>query len=505
MSDPTRDPETPHDPELRAHLMAADPPEHGDDFWAALDDRLEVVAALRAVETPEHGERFWASFDARLRAEPSPLEDTAELTTVRATVRATVFEDHAPVLPLVRPRQLFTPRRLERLLQVSAVAASVAVLAGALAWWGTRDHNDSTALGARGTVTSTTVPGPPTTAVAAPLNPGSHVENVQPVPVRGSVPVGASPDGKFLYVAAPAPSNERCSFGSASNPLSTAAMWLYAQPVDGSTSHRILTDRSFADPKMTQGPSNKVVVSDSCNGSITHVIATAEPNGALSVDRVIPSASNAPLRVEGVAWSAAGTSLFLRGAGNSGWFRYELENPGLVAAPEIAPGAFAVEQLTNGQIVSLAQPAGTTTWSVSVGNQQVAAVNAPGHGDVARSVRVDARHGQLAIAGKETLLVLTAKPAGEVSLGQFQYAAEAVAWTSDGVGLVAAPNGGGLDYLTFAPSAAGGRPSTASLGFTGVAYSVLAVPDSASLVVRQGIGQGDNLVAGDALLLEFTS
>jgi hypothetical protein len=283
-------------------------------------------------------------------------------------------------------------------------------------------------------------------------------------------------------------------------------MWLYAQPVDGSPSHRILTDRIFADPKMVQGPSARVVVSDSCNGSVTHVIASAEPNGALSVDRVIPSAPNTPLTVEGVSWTAAGTGLFLRGAGTAGWFRYELANPGLVAAPDIPAGAIAVEQLTNEQIVSVAQPAGTSTWSVSVGTQQVATLNAPAHGDVARSVRVDTSHSKLAVAGKESLLVLSSQPASQVSLGQYQYAADAVVWTTDGSGLVAAPATGGLDYLTFAPaSATGNRLATASLGFSGTAYSVLAVPDSASLVVRQGVGQGEDKLPGDALLLKLTS
>ena len=44
-----------------------------------------------------------------------------------------------------------------------------------------------------------------------------------------------------------------------------------------------------------------------------------------------------------------------------------------------------------------------------------------------------------------------------------------------------------------------------SLGFEGVAYSLLTVPDSSSLVVRQGITQGETLVAGEALLLRLTS
>ena len=66
------------------------------------------------------------------------------------------------------------------------------------------------------------------------------------------------------------------------------------------------------------------------------------------------------------------------------------------------------------------------------------------------------------------------------------------------------PLTGGLDYLSFAPTA-DNRPTTVSLGFEGVAYSLLTVPDSSSLVVRQGITQGETLVAGEALLLRLTS
>ena len=84
-------------------------------------------------------------------------------------------------------------------------------------------------------------------------------------------------------------------------------------------------------------------------------------------------------------------------------------------------------------------------------------------------MRVDTHHGQLAIAGKDTLLVLSARlPGGPVEVGTFEYAAEAVTWAADGNGLVAAPRGGGLDYLSFVPSV-DNQLSTVSLGFTGVA------------------------------------
>lgn len=504
MSDPTAHDRG--DPELRARLTDVEPPAHGRGFWQALDAGLDVVSALRDIETPDHLDGFWSTFDVRLRAEPE-REPMAEVVTSRATV----FGDDEAVAGRRGRRArrgqnrwpAFTPRRLERLVQLSAAAAIVALLAGALAWWGTRARDEPLAGGATTTAPTTTAPSPPASAPAPPLlNDSSRVQEVQPAAPRGSVPVGASPDGKFLYVAAPAQSGERCSFDSSANPLSTAAMWLYAQPVDGSASHRILTDRVFADPKVALGPNDKVVVSDSCNGATTHTIASTEANGALSVDRVIQSAPTAPLAVDGAAWSANGTGLYLRGEGAAGWFRYDLANAALARVPEIAPSALVVAQLSNEQIVSVARRAGS--WAVSVGDREVVEVTAPTHGDFARAVRVDTRHGQLAVAGKDTLVVLTARPAGEVSMGTYQYAAEAVTWAADGNGLVAAPRTGGLDYLSFTPTA-DNRPATVSLGFEGVAYSLLTVPDSSSLVVRQGITQGETLVAGEALLLRLTS
>jgi len=419
-----------------------------------------------------------------------------------------VFDDDVPAVKRARQRRKREPwsrRRLETLVQISAAAAVLALLAGALAWWGTRDQNDPTvAISPNTRPTTTTAGGPPTTASVPPLlSDHSRVEEVQPAAPRGSVPVGASPDGKFLYVAAPAQTNERCAFSSPGSPLSTAAVWLYAQAVDGSDSHRILTDRVFADPKMTQGPNDKVVVSDSCNGLTSHVIATANPNGALSIDRVVSSAAATPLAVDGAAWSANGSGLYLRGEGSVGWFRYDLANAALVRAPEIASSAMVVEQLDNGQIVSVTRR-GTATWSVSVGDREVAAVAAPTHDDFDRAVRVDTSHGQLAIAGKDTLLVLTAREAGPVELGTFHYAAEAVTWAADGNGLVAAPVGGGLDYLSFVPSV-DNQLSTVSLGYNGVAFSMLAVPTSSSLVVRQALTEGGALVAGEAFILKLTS
>ncbi|HUP75345.1 MAG TPA: hypothetical protein VM282_20030 [Acidimicrobiales bacterium] len=513
MTDQPRDPRKPGDPEsgppdLRELLSAVEPPAHRPEFWRALDARIDLVTVLRDAETPQHHEGFWPSFDAALRAEPERQFETAEVVTLRTTV----FDDALPPTKRARrnrPRQPWSRRRLETLVQLSAAAAVLALLAGALAWWGTREPGDTiAATGPENTrPTTTTVAGPPTSILAPPLyTDSSRIDDVQTAPLaRGSVPVGASPDGKFLYMAAPAQSNERCTF-SPNSALSTAAMWLYAQPVDGSSpGRRILTDRVFADPKMVAGPSEKVVVSDSCNGATTHLIASAEQNGALSTDRVVASPPATPLAVDGAAWSASGTGLYLRAEGAAGWFRYDLASGGEPSpVPEISPAAQVVEQLVNEQLVSVTRRSGAATWAVSVGNSEVVAIGAPSHNDFARAVRVDTGHGQLAIAGKDTLLVLTARAAGVVDVSTFKYAAEAVTWAADGNGLVAAPVTGGLDYLTFVPSAAN-QLTTVSLGYSGVAYSVLSVPTSSSLVIRQAVAEGDNRVAGEAYLLKLTS
>ena len=517
MSDLTRDPHDFGDPELRARLTGVEPPAHGREFWRALDARLDIVGALRGVEPPDHRDGFWASFDARLWAEPE-RDDIVEVVAARSTVF--LGDEPAEVLRGRRARRArraarrrggsirrraTAPPRLQHLVQLSAAAAIVALLAGALAWWGTRDSGEPNAAAPVTTAPTTTAPsGPSTTAPPAPLiNNNSRVQNQQPAADRASVPVGASPDGKYLYVAGPAPSAERCSFGSAANAQSTVALWLYAQPIDGSQSRRILTDRVFADPKMAQGPNDKVVVSDSCNGSTTHVIASVEANGALSIDRVIQSAATTPLAVDGAAWSASGTGLYLRGEGTAGWFRYDLANASLAKVAGVAPNASAVQQLANDQVVSVTR-LGTATWSVSVGDRELVNLTAPSHGDFARAVRIDARHGQLAVAGKDTLVVLTARPGSEVGVSTYQYAAQAVTWAADGNGLVAAPLTGGLDYLSFAPTA-DNHPAAVSLGFEGIAYNVFTVPDSSSLVVRQGVTQGESLVAGEAFLLRLTS
>lgn len=487
------------DRELREQLSGLEPPAHRSDFWTALDTRIDLVTALKNVETPEHQDGFWASFDTTLRSEPERQLETAEVVSLRTTV----FDD-ALLAPkrTRRHRQPFSRRRLEHLVQLSAAAAVVALLAGALAWWGTRDQTDTIAsTAATTTVTKTTVGGPSTSApVSQLINGSSRVEDTSAPLARGSVPVGASPDGKFLYVAGPAQSNEKCTFGSAG---STAAMWLYAQPVDEKLpAHRILTNYVFFDPKMVQGPSDKVVVSDSCNGPTRHVIATAETNGALSIDRVIPSPPTAPLAVDGAAWSASGTGLYLKGEGVSGWYLYDFTN-GLSPATEIAPGAQVVEQMANGQIVSVAKRG--ATWAVSVGKNEIVALTAPTHGDFARAVRVDTRHRQLAIAGKDSLVVLkVGATADTVDMGTFQYAAEALTWASDGIGLVAAPRAGGLEYLSFA-AVADNRLSKSSLGFNGVAYSLLSVPTSSSLVIQQGVAVGEVLEAGEAYILKLTS
>ena len=509
MSD-TRPPEptprepTSYDPELRELLRTAGPPEHDAGFWRTVDDRIDLVHALRSIETPDHLEGFWTRLDARLRAEP--VRD--ELASAAAS-RPTVFDD-VTVVPLrARGTRRLTQRRLQRLVQLSAAAAIVAVLAGAVAWWGTReDPADIIAAPSSSTSTSTTRAAPAPTTAPSLLGEKSRVTDITKLPdatgttaAAATVPVGASPDGKFLYVAGPAQSNERCTFGS-SGAGSTLARWIYAQPVDGkSPSHRILNDRAFADPRMTVGPNQKVVVSDSCNGTTRHVIASAESNGALSVDQEVSSA--VPLAVDGAAWSASGTGLFLRSANANRWFRYDVATDDLdaVGDSDIAPNAQVIEQLVNEKIVSVTRRDGT--WAVSVGNQEVVAINAPGHGDFARAVRVDPRHDQLAIAGKDKLLVLTAR-AGEVALGTYTYSAAAVTWAADGNGLVAAVPGGGLDYLSFTPTA-DSQPTTVSLGFEGAAYSLLAVPTSPTLVVRRAVTQGDNPVAGEALILELSS
>ncbi|MEO8694100.1 MAG: hypothetical protein ABI658_11320 [Acidimicrobiales bacterium] len=503
MSDIPADRE-PTERELADRLAGLEPPAHRPDFWAALDARIELVTVLQTVEVPEHHDGFWAAFDAALRAEPERELETAEVVSLRSTV----FDEAVPAVKRARrrgPRQ-WSRRRLEHLVQLSAAAAIVALLAGALAWWGTRGDTEGFVAGpARTTITTTTIGGPPTSAPAAPLYSGaSHVEDT-PAPLgRGSVPVGASPDGKFLYVARPAQSNERCSFSQSSG-LSTAAKWLYAEPVDGLTpGHRILTSFTFADPKMALGPNDKVVVSDSCNGPATHLIATAESNGAVTFDQTVPRPPTTQFAVDGAAWSASGTGLYLRGEGASGWYRYDFVN-GLSAAPEISPAARVVAPLANGEIVSVGRPAGTATWTVSIGNKEVVALTAPTHGDYARAVRVDAGHNQLAIAGKDRLLVLTARPDRVVDVGSFQYAAEAVTWAADGNGLVAAPLKGGLEYLTFAAPSANALPASVSLGFEGVAYSVLSVPTSSSLVIRQGVAEGEAIVAGEAFILKLTN
>lgn len=491
------------DRELADRLAGLEPPAHRPDFWGALDARIDLVTALRDVEIPEHRETFWASFDTALRAEPERQLETAEVVTLRTTV----FDEVVPAAKRTRrhgPGQ-WSRRRLEQLVQLSAAAAIVALLAGALAWWGTRDDTETVASGAGPTtITTTTIAGPPTTPPTAALySGGTHVEATPAQLALGSVPVGASPDGKYLYVAAPAQSNERCAFSSSSG-VSTAAKWLYAEPVDRSSPrHRILTDRVFADPKMAQGPNDKVVISDACSGPATHVIATAESNGALSFDQLVPKPPTAQFAVDGAAWSAGGTGLYLRGEGAAGWYRFDFLN-GLSAAPEISPAAQVVAQLANGQIVSVTRPAGTATWSVSVGNE-VVAITAPTHGDYTRAVRVDPGHNQLAIVGKDTLLVLTARPERVVDVGTFKYAAEAVTWAADGNGLVAAPLSGGLEYLTFAASNANSRPASVSLGFEGLAYSLLSVPTSSSLVIRKGVAEGEAVVAGEAFILKLTS
>ena len=505
MSDLTpRDP-TAHDPELRAQLRAAGPPEHHDGFWRAVDDQIDLVHGLRSIPTPDHLDGFWARLDGRLLAEPDH-----ELPAEVVAPRTTVFDD-AAVVPL-HPRRArrLTQHRLQRLVQISAAAAVVAVLAGGVAWWGTREDDSSSVAVPRTTVTSSTTVGvPPPTTVPPLLDEKSRVTDIKPLPAAtgsataATVPVGASPDGKFLYVAGPAQSNERCSFGSAG---STAAKWIYAQPVDGtSPSHRILTDYVFADPRLTVGPNQKVVVSDSCNGPTKHVIADAEPNGALIFDQEVDQ--TVPLAVDGAAWSASGTGLFFKGVSANRWYRYNIATEDLepIAAADIAPNANVIEQLANEKIVSVTRRDGT--WAVSIGTQEIIAINAPRHGDFSRAVRVDTRHDQLAIAGNDKLLVLTAR-AGEVAVGTYSYAAAALSWVADGNGLVAAKPAGGIDYLSFTP-AADSQPGTAteptavSLGFDGAAYSVLSVPTSPTLVVRRAVGQGEAQVPGESLSIQL--
>src|SRR4029079_12212645 len=122
-------------------LSSLEPPAHRSDFWTALDTRIDLVTALQNVETPEHLDGFWASFEAALRAEPERQLETGEVVTLRTTV----FDDALPAPKRTRRRQPFSRRRPEHLVQLSAAAAVVALLAGALAWWGTRDQTDTIA------------------------------------------------------------------------------------------------------------------------------------------------------------------------------------------------------------------------------------------------------------------------------------------------------------------------------------------------------------------------
>ena len=90
----------------------------------------------------------------------------------------------------------------------------------------------------------------------------------------------------------------------------------------------------------------------------------------------------------------------------------------------------------------------------------------------------------------------------DVALADYEYEAEAITWSADGSGLVAAPRAGGLQYLSFTPAA--DEPTTVALeGYDKVAYSLLAVPASATLVVREAVPQGDRFTAGEALLLQL--
>jgi hypothetical protein len=481
--------------DVRDLLAGADPPEHDADFWDALDHRIDLVGALRAFEPPEHGVGFWATFDARLQAEPDRNRPRAEVVTIGSTIFGDALESAGPPAHPARAsraRRRLTHRRLQRLVQLSAAAAVVAVLAGAVAWWGTREDDQSstveTALAASST-TTTTIPAPPPTTTP---------RSVDPTPLRpGTVPIGASPDGRYLYSYGPAQSNDRCVSGVAAN-------WLYAEPIDGSARRRILTDRVFSDPQLTVGPSAKVVVSDSCIGSTRHLIASAEANGALSVDRTVLSGPSTPLAVEGAAWSASGTGLFLRGEGTTGWFRYDLANGGpLQPVQDVATSADVVEQLANDQFVSVTRRNNATTWAVSVGTREVVAISAPAHRDLTRAVRIDPFHQQVAIAGADTLLVLSVLPQREVSLANYRYEAEAITWSADGTGLVAAPRTGGLEYLSFTPSAGEQLATVALGGFDGITYDLLTVPTSSTLVVRKGVAKGSEVLAGEALLLEL--
>jgi hypothetical protein len=377
-------------------------------------------------------------------------------------------------------------------VQLSAAAAIVAVLAGAVAWWGTREDDDGEIVAGPGnSSTTTTTIAPPSTT-----RPPDRVEQPKAL-TPGTVPIGASPDGKYLYVVGPSLTNERCTFGPSTSPQTTQAKWLYAEPVDGSPRRRILTDRVFADPRIAVGPSAKVVVSDACNGSTRHLIASPDPNGSLSVDEDVATKVTIPLAVDGAAWSKGGTGLIVKGAGTSGWYRYDLANDTSERIPDLAATAQMVEQLANDQFVSVTRR-NATTWAVSVGTKEVAAINAPSHDDFLRAVRVDASHSRIAIAGRDTLLVLTTQKL-EVDVTDYNYRAEAITWSADGAGLIAAASTGGLQYLTFAPAA--DQPLTVALqGYDGVAQSLITVPTSTTLVVREAAAGGE---PGEALLLRL--
>ena len=63
---------------------------------------------------------------------------------------------------------------------------------------------------------------------------------------------------------------------------------------------------------------------------------------------------------------------------------------------------------------------------------------------------------------------------------------------------------GGLEYLNVAASI-DNRLSKVSLGYDGVAYSLLSVPTSSSLVIQQGVVRGEDIEAGEAYILKLTS
>ena len=216
-------------------LSGLDPRRTAPQFWRASTRGSISLTALRDAETPEHLERFWPSFRRR-----AARRTRAAIGDHRNRHAAdTVFDNAAPATTRTRRRR---PRPVEvaggskRSCSCPPRPRPVASSPARLAWWSTRDPSDTLAADRRSR-------GRPRPRPAARLrahrrhrcSAAKAVSNRdRPRFWLALGTVGASPDGRFLYMAAPAQSNERCTF-SPSDPTSTRRWGLYAQPVDGSS------------------------------------------------------------------------------------------------------------------------------------------------------------------------------------------------------------------------------------------------------------------------------